>query len=50
MVPDLRTWKNVTQGRVQDGWFKRLNKVQIDELPECVTEASTGVLPDNLLV
>ena len=42
MVPDLQTWKNMTQGRVQDSWFKRLNKMQMDELPECVTEALTG--------
>ena len=50
MVPDLQTWKNMTQGRVQDSWFKWLNKIQMDELPKCVTEASTGVLSDNLLV
>ena len=50
MVPDLQTWKNMTQGRVQDSWFKRLNKMQMDELPKCVTEASTGVLSDRLLV
>ena len=40
----------MTQGRVQDSWFKRLNKMQMDELPECVTEALTGVLSDRLLV
>ena len=40
----------MTQGRVKDSWFKQLNKMQMDELPECVTEASTGVLSDRLLV
>ena len=50
MVPDLQTWKNVTQGCVQDGWFKRLNKMQIDDLPECATEVLTGVVSDGLLV
>ena len=40
----------MTQGRVQDSWFKWLNKMQIDELLVCVTEVSTGVLSDRLLV
>ena len=35
---------------MQDGWFKQLNKMQIDDLPECATEVLTGVLSDGLLV
>ena len=50
MVPDLQTWKNIKQGCVEDGWFKQLNKMQIDDLPECATEVLTGVLSNGLLV